>query len=232
MRQSFWSTMPSPSDTTRRSPAGPSVMLVDVDGDGEVAEIDLLLVAGADEVGEAEVRHLPVELAAQVARQQDADVAGEVLAQLRLVPVVTVEVGDVEVVGAFDAPCRSSDSRSLRGNGTTTRRRPGRTTDRRRSNRAHSRRGCRRGRSTWRIIARARYRCPPLETSTRRGPSDGRYSVGVRPRIRGRGSSCSSSNMPATLKKSCSVTMPTSWRSTTTRALDAERAHQLGRPQR
>ena len=40
----------------------------------------------------------------------------EVVAQPRLVEVVAVEVGDVQVVGLLDPSCRSSSSWSLRGN--------------------------------------------------------------------------------------------------------------------
>ena len=68
-----------------------------------VAEVELLAVGGADEVGEAERPHPPLELAGRVAGEQDADVAAEVVAQPRLVEVVAVEVRDVEVVGVLDA---------------------------------------------------------------------------------------------------------------------------------
>ena len=92
------------ADDERRVAAG-SVgdARLDMDGDREPPEVELLAVDGADEVAEPELAHRAVELPARVAGQQHADVAWQVVAQPRLVPVVAVEVRDVEVVGGFDA---------------------------------------------------------------------------------------------------------------------------------
>ena len=76
---------------------------LDVDGDDEAVEVELLAVGRADEVREPEAAHLAVELAGRVAGKEDADVARQVLAQPRLVPVIAVEVGDVQEVGRLDA---------------------------------------------------------------------------------------------------------------------------------
>ena len=107
MRQSFWSTMrTSPSLTTSaESPPGPSVMLVSTwMATRQPAEVELLAVGRCgSRLVNPSAPHPAVELAGRVAGQQHADVAGQVVAQPRLVPVVAVEVGDVEVVGAVDA---------------------------------------------------------------------------------------------------------------------------------
>ena len=81
---------------------------LDVDRHAELAvvatEAQLLTVDGADQVREAERPQPGVQLAARVARHEYADVAADVafVGEPDLVEVVTVEVRDIEVVGAAD----------------------------------------------------------------------------------------------------------------------------------
>ncbi len=77
---------------------------LDVDRDRQTGrQFELLAVGGADELGEPELAQRALLFARRVARQQDRDVAAQMLAQPRFVVVIGVQVGDVEVVGVLDA---------------------------------------------------------------------------------------------------------------------------------
>ena len=148
-----------PSATTRaESPPGPSVIEVStwmaISRPSDVRWPRPLAVA-TNRV-EAEGAQAALELAGREVGQQHRRRAVDVVGEERLVEVVAVEVGDVEVVGPLD-PGRGGRRRAGRcgGTRTTSRRTPARTTGRTGSSRARSRSGCRRGRSTW----RARPRC-------------------------------------------------------------------------
>ena len=74
-----------------------------VDRHGEPGrDLELLLVDGADELGEAQGLEGPLLLAGREPRQQDRDVAAQVGPEPGLVVVVAVEVRDVEEVGPLD----------------------------------------------------------------------------------------------------------------------------------
>ncbi len=107
------------ADDERRVAAGPvGDRRLDVDRHREVTvEAELVTVGGADQVVEAERPQPPVELAARVAGHEHGDVAAHVarVGQPRLVEVIAVEVGDVEVVGVADPVVQVVERRSLRG---------------------------------------------------------------------------------------------------------------------
>jgi hypothetical protein len=136
--------------TIAESPPGPSVI--------EVSTWIAIVRPGASSSSSPSVvrtnsvnpsAHGALLLAGRVAGQEDRDVAAQVLTQPRLVVVVAVEVGDVEVVGGSMRSSSSSlGAGRCGGRRTTSRRTPARTRDRRGSSRRRSRRGCRRGRST------------------------------------------------------------------------------------
>ena len=74
-----------------------------VDSDGETtAQFELLLVAGADESMESELGERAFEFGGGEAGQQHLDILRHVLPQPVLIEVVSVDVGDVEVVGSAD----------------------------------------------------------------------------------------------------------------------------------
>ncbi len=75
-----------------------------MDGNGQArGNLEFLGVDRADELREAECLECALLLTGGEARQQDRDVAAEVLTQPWLVVMVAVEVRDVEEVGLLDA---------------------------------------------------------------------------------------------------------------------------------
>ena len=89
-----------------------------VDRHGELlAELHRLAVARAHEAGEAELAQLALLLAGRVAGEQDGGVAADVLGEPRLVEVIGVQVGDVQVGRVLDPLAAANRlSWSLRGN--------------------------------------------------------------------------------------------------------------------
>ncbi len=76
---------------------------LDVDGHGQpIAEIELLAVVGAHDVAEAVSPQDALELAGREPRNQHRGVTRDVVPEERVVEVIGVDVGDVQVVRAFD----------------------------------------------------------------------------------------------------------------------------------